>query len=96
MTYKKHFSCVTIFEMASVGEKKGNTVELNTFLKYPNSNLLGYKSLEKEDKKLVNFVWCKLCAKYKNQILAFQMEILRKLHTSLMIMTQTKSHNIVD
>ena len=44
--------------------KKGNTVELSTFLKYEKCDLLGYKTLEKEGKKLVNFVWCKVCAKY--------------------------------
>ena len=47
---------------------KGSSVELSTFLRYQSSDVLGYKTLEKDGKTLVNFVWCKVCAKFKTQI----------------------------
>ena len=53
---------------SNTDDKKGNHVELATFLKYPDCNLLGHRTLEKDGKKFVTFIWCKVCAKYKNQL----------------------------
>ena len=40
---------------------KGNSIELSTFLKYGLTEVIGHKTL-------VNYVWCKVFAKFKNQI----------------------------
>ena len=42
--------------------QKGLTVELRTFEKYDNGAVLGRKIEEIDEKKIVTFVWCKLCA----------------------------------
>ena len=49
-------------------EVKGNSTELSAFLKYGLTDVIGRKTLEKEGKIMVNFIWCKVCAKFKNQI----------------------------
>jgi len=49
-------------------ENKGNSLSLSTFLNYQVSSFIGYKTVEKNGATLVNFVWCKMCAKYKNEI----------------------------
>ena len=50
-------------------EVKSNSVELSTFLKYGLTDVIGHKTLEKEGKTMVNFIWCKVCAKFNNQII---------------------------
>ena len=32
------------------------------------NNIIGYKTTEIDGKTMVNFAWCKLCAKHKNSI----------------------------
>lgn len=49
--------------------QKGSTVEFRTFEKYDNVAVLGSKIEEIGGKKMVTFVWCKLCAKHKASIL---------------------------
>ena len=55
-------------------DKKGNSVLLSTFLSYETtsgdkmSDFIGHKTTEKDGKILVNFVWCKVCAQYKNEL----------------------------
>ena len=44
-------------------KSKGNTVKLKTFNTWPKTNLIGYKTIEKEGVTYVNFVWCKVCAR---------------------------------
>ena len=48
---------------------KGSKIELSTFQKYGKSEITGYKTLDKNGKVFVDFIWCKLCAKYKETIL---------------------------
>ena len=48
---------------------KGNRVELNTFLKYGKADVIGYKTENYNGKTYVNFIWCKICARNKNEIL---------------------------
>ena len=47
---------------------KGNMVSLQTFQTYETNNVIGYKTINIEGKIMVNFAWCKLCAKQKNTI----------------------------
>ena len=47
---------------------KGNMVSLQTFQTYKTNNIIGYKTINFEGKIIVNFAWCKLCAKRKNTI----------------------------
>ena len=47
---------------------KGNIVSLQTFQTYETSNVIVYKTINIEGKIMVNFAWCKLCAKHKNTI----------------------------
>ena len=47
----------------------GNAVDMSTFLKWGKEEGIGYKTEEVNDKKVVNFVWCKVCARYKEAIL---------------------------
>ena len=47
---------------------KGNMVSLQTFKTYETDNVIGYKTTNIEEKVMVNFAWCKLCAKHKNTI----------------------------
>ena len=47
---------------------KGNMVSLQTFQTYKTNNIIGYKTINIEGKIIVNFAWCKLCAKRKNTI----------------------------
>ena len=48
---------------------KGNKVELKTFLNWGKEQIIGYKTIKEADKVMVNFVWCKICARYKTEIL---------------------------
>ena len=47
---------------------KGNMVSLQTFQTYETNNVTGCKTINIEGKIMVNFAWCKLCAKHKNTI----------------------------
>ena len=47
---------------------KGDMVSLQTFQTYKTNNIIGYKTINIEGKIIVNFAWCKLCAKRKNTI----------------------------
>ena len=47
----------------------GNMVELSTFISWEKSSSIGHKTITKPNgKTMVNFVWCKVCARYDNQI----------------------------
>ena len=46
-------------------EPKGNSIELSTFLKYGLTEVISHKTVETGGKTLVNYVWCKVCAKFK-------------------------------
>ena len=48
---------------------KGNRVELQTFMNYGKSDVIGYKTEESDGKKYVNFIWCTVCARNKDGIL---------------------------
>ena len=54
--------------MSASKEIKGNSLLLSTFLSYKLTDIIGHKTINKDGKVLVNFVWCKLCAKHKNQL----------------------------
>ena len=54
----------------SVKKGTGISVELYTFEKYGKSAIIGHKTIDKDNKILVNFIWCKLCAKHKTVILS--------------------------
>ena len=47
----------------------GNSVEFSTFLGWKKEGAMGYKTEEINGKKIVNFVWCKECTRYKLMIL---------------------------
>ena len=47
---------------------KSVTKELSTFLSWGKESIIGYNTEKKNDKTIVTEVWCKLCAKFKNQI----------------------------
>ena len=49
-------------------EPKGNSIELSTFLKYGLTEVISHKTVETGGKTLVNYVSCKVCAKFKTQI----------------------------
>ena len=46
-------------------EPKGNSIELSTFLKYGLTEVISQKTVESGGKTLVNYAWCKVCAKFK-------------------------------
>ena len=54
---------------SSVKKSKGVVKELNTFLKWGKSNVIGHNVETLDSKKYVTKIWCKLCAKYKNQVI---------------------------
>ena len=49
-------------------EPKGNSIELSTFIKYGLTKVIGHKTVETGGKTLVNYIWCKVCTKFKTQI----------------------------
>ena len=49
-------------------EPKGNSIELSTFLKHGLTEVIIHKTMETGGKTLVNYVWCKVCAKFRTQI----------------------------
>ena len=54
---------------SSVKKSKGVVKELNTFLKWGKSNVIGHNVETLDSKKYLTKIWCKLCAKYNNQII---------------------------
>ena len=57
-------------EMASSGKKsKGVTKKLSTFLKWGKDDIIGYTVEALDNKQYVTKIWCKLCAKYRDQII---------------------------
>ena len=46
-----------------------NRVTLTTYLKWGKDSVLGKKIIEEDETKFVVKVWCKVCAKYKSEIL---------------------------
>ena len=49
--------------------QKGITKELSTFLLCGKEQIIGYKLEEKDFRKVVTKVWCKVCVKHKDEIL---------------------------
>ena len=47
-------------------KKTDKYVKLSIFNKWRVSNIIGFKTVETEGTKFVNFVWCKICAKHEN------------------------------
>ena len=47
--------------------KKGNKVELATFFNWGKDAIIGCKIEMIGEKKMVNFIWCKVCERYKQQ-----------------------------
>lgn len=47
---------------------KGNLVSLKTFESWGKNDIFGHKVTVVEGREMVNFMWCKLCAKYKKEI----------------------------
>ena len=46
--------------------QKGNSVSLTTFNRWVKENIFGFKPTQnRTGKTMVNFMWCKLCAKYQ-------------------------------
>lgn len=55
--------------MASSAKKsKGTVKELNTFLNWGKAGIIGYNVETLNSKEYVTKIWCKLCAKYKDQV----------------------------
>ena len=46
-----------------------NRVTLATYLKWRKDNMLGKKVIEEDGTQFVVKIWCKVCAKYKSEIL---------------------------
>ena len=46
-----------------------NRVTLATYLKWGKDNVLGKKIIEEDGTKFAVKIWCKVCAKYKSEIL---------------------------
>ena len=49
-------------------EPKGNSIKLSTFLKYGLTEVISHTTVVTGGKTLVNYVWCKVYAKFKTQI----------------------------
>lgn len=56
--------------MAMNTTRKGCSVELRTFMSYGKSEVIGHKVEEKDGKKFVNMIWCKVCARNKEGIVS--------------------------
>ena len=53
------------------GVSKGNKVELQTFIGWGKGTIIGHKTEVTPDGKCyVNFIWCKVCAHYKERLLS--------------------------
>ena len=56
--------------MASSITRTGNSVSLDTFQNWRKENIFGYKTFkDSKGQTMVNFIWCKLCAKYEKEIM---------------------------
>ena len=42
---------------------------MQTFKNWGKENIFGVKTEEKDGRKLVNFIWCKICAAHKDALL---------------------------
>ena len=63
--------------MASSAKKsKGVTKELATFLRWGKDEVIGYTAETFDNKECVTKIWCRLCAKYRDQIIRFTCVIL--------------------
>ena len=51
-----------------MASKKGNMVELTTFKSWGKCDVIGHKTVDVNGKTMVNFVWCKICARHKSAI----------------------------
>ncbi len=49
---------------------KGNKVDLETFKKWGKDGVIGFKTIEENSRRYVNFVWCKVCARNKDSLIA--------------------------
>lgn len=47
---------------------KGNKVELTTFKSWGKENIIGFKTVKENARCMVNFIWCKVCERYKTEI----------------------------
>lgn len=57
--------------MASTEKKRRGTIrELSTFLKWEKANVIGHTIETIQNKPYVTKIWCKLCSRYKNELLA--------------------------
>ncbi len=50
------------------GVRKGISKELSTFIKWGKESVIGRQVEEHDGKKYVTKIWCKLCARYRDQI----------------------------
>ena len=48
---------------------KGNSVELTTFKKWDLSQTFGHKTEMRNEREMVTFVWCKICARNKPAVI---------------------------
>lgn len=53
--------------MTSVG--KGSKIDLSTFEKWGKDGVIGYKTINIDNRVFVNFVWCKVCERNKDALL---------------------------
>ena len=57
--------------MASIAKRSKRTIkELQTVLKWGESEVIGHKTEILDSKKFVTKIWCKLCSKYRDQIVS--------------------------
>ena len=64
------FSCQYMVPFKMADQRKGNKVELSTFLSWGKQSVIGYKTKDENSKTYVVFIWCKCCARNKDAILS--------------------------
>ena len=64
------FSCQYTVPFKMADQRKGNKVELSTFLSWGKQSVIGYKTKDENSKTYVVFIWCKCCARNKDVILS--------------------------
>ena len=69
-SYCQVVSLLWMIKWRKITVKQRNNVNLSTFLSWKKEGVIGYKTEKLEGKKVVNFVWCKICARYKETILS--------------------------
>ena len=57
--------------MENSSRGKSETVNLSTFLKWGICGITGHKTGQSNGITNVSFIWCKICTKYKGQILYY-------------------------